>query len=111
MGLRSQRSNATGRTGESSPRVGSALARFMAGSLIAIAVIAIGGYFALRHVAVDEAKGDTRDRARAEARLVEAAGLRNGILSGDKAAIRRLDDLVLGQIVGGTIVRVKLWSK
>ena len=83
----------------------------MVGSLVAIAVIAIGGYFALRHVAVDEAKRDTRDRARAEARLVEAAGLRDGILNGDKAAIRRLDDLVLGQIVGGTIVRVKLWSK
>ena len=100
MGLRSQR-----------PRIASAVARFMVGSLIAIAVIGIGGYFALRQVAVDEAKGDTRDRARAEARLVEAAGLQDGILRGDKAAVRHLDDLVLGQIVSGTIVRVKLWSK
>lgn len=82
----------------------------MVGSLIALAVIAVGGYFALRAVAVDEAEGDTRDRVRAEARLVEAAGLRDAILRGDPAAIRRLDDLVLGQIIGGSVVRVKLWS-
>jgi two-component system, NarL family, sensor kinase len=71
----------------------------------------VGGYFALRNVAADEARGDTRDRVRAEGRLVEAAGLDDGILNGDRAAIRRLDDLALGQIIGGSIVRVKLWSK
>lgn len=90
---------------------GAAVARFMIGSVMAIAVIAVGGYLALRHTAEDEAKRDTRDRARAEGRLVEAAGLRDGIVTGDKAAIRHLDDLVLGQIVGDTIVRVKLWSR
>jgi signal transduction histidine kinase len=83
----------------------------MVGSVLSLAVIVVGGYFALRNVAGDEAKGDTRDRVRAEGRLVEAAGLDDGILTGDRAAIRRLDDLVLGQIIGGSIVRVKLWSK
>jgi two-component system, NarL family, sensor kinase len=74
-------------------------------------VIVVGGFFVLRQVAIDEAERDTRDRVRAEARLVEAAGLRDGILHGDRAAIQRLDDLVLGQIVRGSVVRVKLWSK
>jgi signal transduction histidine kinase len=83
----------------------------MLGSLAAIAVIVVGGFFALRSVAIDEATGDTRDRVRAEARLVEAAGLSDGIVRGDRAAIRRLDDLVVGQILGGSIVRVKLWTK
>jgi len=83
----------------------------MVGSVLSLAVIVVGGYFALRNVAGDEARGDTRDRVRAEGRLVEAAGLDDGILNGDRAAIRRLDDLVLGQIIGGSIVRVKLWSK
>ena len=93
------------------PNVGPAVARFMVGSALSLAVIVIGGYFALRSVAVDEAKGDTRDRVRAEARLVEAAGLDDGILRGERSAIGRLDDLVLGQVIGGSIVRVKLWSK
>jgi two-component system, NarL family, sensor kinase len=83
----------------------------MVGSALSLAVIVVGGYFALRNVAADEAKGDTRERVRAEGRLVEAAGLDDGILHGDRAAIRRLDDLALGQIIGGSIVRVKLWSK
>jgi signal transduction histidine kinase len=83
----------------------------MLGSLAAIAVIVVGGFLALRSVAIDEAEGDTRDRVRAEGRLVESAGLRDGIVRGDRAAIRRLDDLVSGQILGGSIVRVKLWSK
>jgi signal transduction histidine kinase len=93
------------------PRIDAAVARFMLGSLAAIAVIVVGGFFALRSVALDEAEGDTRDRVRAEGRLVEAAGLRNGIERGDRAAIARLDDLVQGSIIGGSIVRVKLWAK
>jgi signal transduction histidine kinase len=83
----------------------------MLGSLAALAVIVVGGFFALRGVATREAVRDTRDRVRAESRLVEAAGLKDGILHGDKAAIRYLDDLVQAQTLGGSIVRVKLWSK
>ena len=94
-----------------SPRTAPAVARFLIGSVIAIAVISVGGYLALRHAAVDEATRDTRDRVRAEGQLVEAAGLRDGILRGNSAALHHLDDLVLGQVVGGTIVRVKVWSR
>ena len=83
----------------------------MLASLAAVAVVVVGGFFALRQVAIDEAERGTRDRVQAEARLVEAAGLSDGVLRGDRAAIRRLDDLVLGQIVRGSVVRVKLWSK
>ncbi|MGI8593454.1 MAG: hypothetical protein ACR2ML_03640 [Solirubrobacteraceae bacterium] len=88
-----------------------AVARFMLGSLAAIGVIVVGGFFALRSVAIDDAQGDTRERVQAEGRLVAAAGLRDGIVRGDRAAIRRLDDVVLGQILDGAIVRVKLWSE
>jgi len=83
----------------------------MLASLAAIAVIVVGGFFALREVATHEAERGTRERVLAEARLVEAAGLSDGILRGDRAAIERLDSLVLGQIVTGSVVRVKLWSK
>jgi two-component system NarL family sensor kinase len=93
------------------PSIGSAVARFMLASLAAMAVIVVGGFFALRQVAIHEAERDTRNRVRAEARLVEAAGLSDGILRGDRRAVQRLDDLVLGQIVAGSVVRVKLWSK
>jgi signal transduction histidine kinase len=83
----------------------------MLASLAAIAVIVVGGFFALRQIAIDEAERDTRERVQVEARLVEAAGLRDGVLRGNREAIERLDDLVLSQVVTGSIVRVKLWSK
>jgi hypothetical protein len=89
-------------------RIAAAVARFMLASLAAIAVIVVGGFFALREVAIDEAERDTRERVQTEARLVETAGLTEGILRADRDAIRRLDDLVLGQIVTGSVVRVRV---
>jgi signal transduction histidine kinase len=83
----------------------------MLGSLTAVAVIVIGGFFALRSVAISEATGDTRERVRSEARLVEAAGLSDGIVRGEPAAIAQLDDLVSARVLGNSIVRVKLWTK
>jgi len=88
-----------------------AVARFALASLVAIAVVAVGGYFALRQVAVNEAEQDTEDRVRADAALVEAAGLGQGIVHGEPRAIRRLDDLVVGQILTDEVVRVKVWSR
>lgn len=88
-----------------------AVARFMLASLLALAVIAVGGFFALRAVALDEARRDTRERVVATGRVVEAAGLEDGLLRGERRALTRLDDLVLAQVLGDPIVRVKVWSR
>jgi hypothetical protein len=92
-----------GAVSEPAPSLGSALVRFMLASLAAMLVIVVGAFFALRQVAIDQAERDTRERVQAEARLVEAAGLRDEILRGSPSAIRRLDDVVLGQIVSGSM--------
>jgi two-component system NarL family sensor kinase len=88
-----------------------AISRFMLASVAAFAVIAVGGWLALRHVALDQAVRETRERVQADGRIVESAGLTDGVLQGDRRALRRLDDLVLGQVLGGPVVRVKLWSR
>jgi signal transduction histidine kinase len=93
------------------PRIGTAVARFMLGSLLAIAVVVIGGFVALRSVAVKEAVRDTRERVSAEGRLVQNAALDDGLLRGDAASIAKVDELVHAQVVGGSIVRVKIWSR
>jgi signal transduction histidine kinase len=82
----------------------------MVGSLVAIAVVVVGGFFALRSITIDEARRDSRERVEAEGHLVEAAGLSDGVLRGDRAALTRLDDVVVGQVLAGSIVRVKVWS-
>jgi two-component system, NarL family, sensor kinase len=92
------------------PRVSSAIARFMLGSLAAIAVTVIGGFFVLRSIAVSEAERDTRARVQIEGRLVQAAGLSDRIFQRDPQALAHLDDVVQSQILGESVVRVKLWS-
>src|SRR3954447_11250555 len=66
------------------PRVSSAIARFMLGSLAAIAVTVIGGFFVLRSIAVSEAERGTRAWLVIEGRIIQAAGLTDGVLTGDK---------------------------
>ena len=94
------------------PRVASSVTRFLLGSLAAIAVILIGGFFALRGVATEEAERDTRERVEIEGKLVEAAALRDeGVLTGDPKALARIEDVVQGQILGESVVRVKIWAR
>jgi signal transduction histidine kinase len=82
---------------------------FALGSAVALSVALVGGYLALRSVAIDEAKRDTRTRVQEAGQLVESA-LRDGILRGDAAAVDAVDDVVLARVLSGSVVRVKLWS-
>ena len=93
------------------PRISSALARFMIGALAAVAVVVIGGYFALRSVTISESERNTRDEVQTLGKLVESAGLTDGVLHDDREALGRLDDLVQAQVLSTSIVRVKVWSR
>src|SRR4051812_32221122 len=97
--------------GRAAPSTASAVARFMLGSLAAIAVVVVGGFFALRSVATTEAERDTREQVQVLGRLVQAAGLGDGVLRGDRRALRRLDDVVTGQVLSQSVIRVKLWTR
>jgi len=90
--------------------IASAVARYLISSLVAIAVIVVGSYFVLRSVTIREAERDTRERVILEGRLVQT-GLTDGVLTGDREALRTLDELVQGQILGESVVRVKLWTR
>jgi signal transduction histidine kinase len=91
--------------------VGAAVVRFLLGSLAAIAVVVVGGFFALRSVTIREAERDTRQRVQLQGALVAAAGLEDGVLHDDPAARSRLDDLVDAHLLSDAVVRVKLWSR
>jgi signal transduction histidine kinase len=91
------------------PTVRSVIVRFAAGTLVAIVVAVVGGYFVLRSVAIGEAKRQTRTRVQEDAQLVEAV-VRDGLLTGRSSAVRAVDDVVVGRILSRSIVRVKIWS-
>jgi signal transduction histidine kinase len=84
----------------------------MLGSLVAIAVIVVGGFFTLRSIAIKQAEQDTRERVRIEGDLVESGGLDDSLLNvNDKAAQRAIDDLVQGKILNNSVIRVKIWTR
>ena len=98
---------ARGRIAAPTPR--SVIVRFALGTLVAIAIAVVGGYFVLRTVAIDEAKRQTRTRVQEEAKLVEAA-VHDGLLQGRAPAVQKVDDIVVARVLTDSIVRVKIWS-
>ena len=97
------------RVGSRPPTARSVLLRFALGSAAAIAVAVVGGYFALRSVAIDEAKRETRTKVQEAGQLVEAT-LGDGLLAGKPAAVGAVDDVVVARVLSSSIVRVKIWS-
>lgn len=85
------------------------MARFAVGSIAAIVIVAVGGYFALRSVALDEARGETAVKVVQAGQLVESQ-LADGILTGAPAALAKVDELVVGRVLSSSVVRVKIWS-
>jgi len=107
--MRRNRTRASRPDARRPPTARSVLGLFALGTAAALAVAVVGGYVALRSVALDEAKRDTRTKVQEAGRLVELA-LAEGILTGDLDAIAAVDDLVLARVLSGSVVRVKLWS-
>ena len=105
-----QRRTREGRTpGTQPPTARSILLRFAIGSTAAIAVAVVGGYFALRSVAIDEAKRETRTKVQEAGQLVESR-LGDDLLVGKPAARNAVDDVVVARVLSNSIVRVKIWS-
>jgi two-component system NarL family sensor kinase len=119
-GVRARRDRRRPRTGPGSaapPSIGTAVARFALGSLVAVAVVVVAGYFALRSVAINEAERSTRQAVEIEGRLV-SQGLTDALLKRDPEAIAKVDDLVVTQVLPPSavkdtppIVRVKIWAE
>jgi len=103
-------STKTSRTRPSSPPTARAvLLWFVLGTALASAVVIGGGYVALRSVAIDEAKRDTRAKVLEVAHLVESV-IGDDILAGGQAAVTAVDDVVIARVLDASVVRVKIWS-
>jgi two-component system, NarL family, sensor kinase len=98
------------------PSIRSAVARFVVGSLVAVAVIGVGGYFALRRITIDNAERGTSQLVQIDGRLVQSS-IDDGLLKRDPKAIQKVDDTVVSQVLPElpsgdvpTIKRVKIWA-
>ena len=108
MAHRAPRDGARATTAPPSTR--SVLLRYALGTVAATIVIVVGGTVVLRSVAIDEAKRDTRTKVLAAGQIVESA-LADGLLDGNEEALAAIDEAVLGRVLSGSVVRVKIWSQ
>ena len=71
----------------------------MVGSVLAIAVVVVGGFFALRSVTIKEAVRDTRESVEAQGRLVDGRRPQRRLLTAIPQAIAKLDGVVARQVL------------
>jgi two-component system, NarL family, sensor kinase len=76
----------------------------------ALILLAAAGVYLLRNVGRDEAIRNAKQVAELAGRSVVEPALTPGVLRGDDAALARLDRAVRRGVLGGRLVRVKLWD-
>ena len=86
------------------------LAQVVLAATVVIVAVALAGAVAARHLAEREAVNDASRRSNLIANAVLAPVLDDGLALGDPASFQRVDRVVRGQVLGGPIVRVKIWS-
>jgi signal transduction histidine kinase len=92
------------------PSLARAMSLFALASAFALISVVTLGVVSSGRAAEREALRDARDTADLLANAVVQPALRDGLLTGDPAAIRSLDQVVRSQVLLGPRVRIKLWS-
>jgi signal transduction histidine kinase len=86
-----------------------ALVHFALAGAVTLVLIAVGGGFVSRATAEDQALSDALRLNGVVARTVVEPHLRDGLLTGDPAALATMQE-VAGVLTGGPVLRVKLWT-
>src|SRR3954469_7233716 len=87
-----------------------ALAQFVLSGFIAVALLGIVAVEIMRRQGTNEAIRDAKEVTQLAGNGIVAPNITQNLLAGDPAAIRRMDEIVDRSIVGGSVVRVKLWD-
>lgn len=84
--------------------------QFLAAGLVTLVVVSVVTSALSRQAADEEAVADARAITRVLGRSVAQPAIPRGLVSGDAAAIDRLDRTVLERLLVGDVRRIKLWS-
>ena len=92
------------------PSVAGAITRFAVAGLVALAVLGLGGAYALRGVSDRAAVDDARRLATLAGRGVAEPALGPGVIAGRPDAVAAFDEIVQERILSEDVVRVKIWA-
>ncbi|GAA1479110.1 sensor histidine kinase [Nocardioides aestuarii] len=84
--------------------------QLLAGIVIALVTVTIGGSAAARRLAEREAVNDSAAMANLLAETVVQPALTDDLLAGDPEAQRQFDTLVRDRVMGERVVRIKIWG-
>ncbi len=84
--------------------------RLVAGIVLVLVAVTIGGALAARRLAEREAVNDSASMADVLAETVVQPALTDALLAGDPAAVRVFDTLVRDRVLSDSLVRVKIWN-
>src|SRR5438034_1109333 len=94
------------REGAGSPR---ALGQFVLSGLVAVALLGLAAVEVMRRSGTQEAVREAKQVTRLAGDGIVAPRVNRALLSGDPDAIRSMDVMVHRSVLGGSVVRVKLW--
>jgi two-component system, NarL family, sensor kinase len=84
--------------------------QFVLAGLAAVVLISAGTIYVVRRNATTEAIRNARDIATIDGHAVAEPVLDDGVLTGDQAALARLNTVVHERILSDRVVRVKIWT-
>src|SRR4051795_9129360 len=88
----------------------SPVAQFAVAGLLATVVIGLIGVAVIRHIGTREAIRDAKQVTRLAGEGIVAPVMSPAAVRGDRAALRRVDAGVRHRVLGGDVVRVKIWA-
>jgi signal transduction histidine kinase len=91
--------------------VRSPIAQFALSGLVVVVVVAVVGVLAVRHISRNEALRDAKQVTELAGDAVVAPATEPGVMTGDPAALAKLDRVVRRYILRDPVVRVKLWDE
>jgi len=110
VSLRFRRAEAAPQAAVRPASVGREVLLFVIGCAVAAGLIASGGFWAVNQVASAEAINSAEVITQLDARGIVQPLLTPALLAGNAAAIRALDSVVVGRVLGSRVVRVKIWT-
>jgi two-component system, NarL family, sensor kinase len=88
----------------------SAVVRFALSGLVVLLLVGVGAALLIARQSEQEALRDARVATSAAGRDIIQPMLNDSLLTGDRAAVRRVDRVVKKYVLGGSVVRVKIWT-
>src|SRR5437588_6710657 len=90
--------------------VAAAVTQFVLAGLAAVVLISAGTIYVVRRNATSEAIRNAREVAGIDGHAITEPILADGVLTGDAAALARLNAVVHERILSERVVRVKIWT-